>query len=291
MLKNIVENNSNVNINTVPKEYRTLHIRNKLPQIIVSEDKVGVFSEWWNKDIRFLPNIPRSFDEGYLIVDNNYNNTRYTQKEHYRPLVKKLAEMYNCSFSKAEDMYLDLLDTANYLYIHFIFESDNDVRLYVYDKKLFLHSDISFKVGDSSEPSDPIDYKNILETNFEDFQFNFNFFCMVMFATSMWYLATSSKDKYYYEKSNTSSVKENKDMVYVKKHKIISTPVYDFNRVKQVKVAKLIQHRKGWTYSHAFQVHGHFRHYKSGKVIFIESFVKGNGKELKSQIIRLEPKT
>jgi hypothetical protein len=288
MIKNVVENSSNVDIKTVPKEYRSLQIRNKLPQIIISDDKVEVFSDWWNQDLRFLASIPRSFDEGYLIIDSNYNNTKYAQKEYYRPFVKKLANMYNCSFSKAEDLYLDLLDTANYLYIHFIFESDNDIRLYVYDRKMSLHSSISFKVGDNPEPSDPIDYKNMLETT--DFSFNFNYFCMVMFACAMWYLATSNKDKYYYEKSNNVSVNEDKDVVYVKKHKVISTPVYDFNKVRQVKVAKLIQHRKGWTYSHSFKVHGHYRHYKNGKVIFVESFTKGKGKEFQNQTIRLEPK-
>lgn len=44
------------------------------------------------------------------------------------------------------------------------------------------------------------------------------------------------------------------------------------------RILKLITRKKGWTYSHSFQVHGH---YKDGKVIFIESYVKGKDKPFK----------
>ena len=55
----------------VDKFLQELHIRNKLPQIIVPADKVDLFIEWWNKDIRFLPDVPHSFDKGYLILHND----------------------------------------------------------------------------------------------------------------------------------------------------------------------------------------------------------------------------
>ena len=43
-------------------------------------------------------------------------------------------------------------------------------------------------------------------------------------------------------------------------------------KVKVVKVEHLQKRKAGWTYSHSFQVHGHYRHYKSGKVIFVKEF-------------------
>lgn len=287
MLDGILENN-NVDINKVPKEMRTLNIKSKLPQILIPDDKVIVFKDWWNQDIRFQTSIPKSFSEGYLLIDNSYKNTSYVKKEYYRPLVKKLAEMYKCSFSRAEDLYFDLLDTATFLHIYFIFKTDDEIKLYVYDKKNTLHSTIEFKVGNSLEPSDPLELDYISS---ENFNIKFNYFCTVMFATAMWYLATSNKDRYYYEKSNEKTIKGDKDIVYVRKHKTISTPIYDFGKVRKIKVESLIKHRKGWTYSHAFQVHGHYRHYKDGKVVFVESYIKGRDKELKSQVIRLDPKT
>lgn len=62
------------------------------------------------------------------------------------------------------------------------------------------------------------------------------------------------------------------------------------NKIKKVKTEGLIKRRKGWTYSHSFQVHGHYRHYSNGKIIFIQPFIKGKGKEEISQVITLNPK-
>ena len=61
------------------------------------------------------------------------------------------------------------------------------------------------------------------------------------------------------------------------------------SKIRTVHVDKLVSRKKGWTYSHAFEVHGHYRHYQSGKVIFIEPFIKGKNKEFKAQKIIIEP--
>lgn len=62
------------------------------------------------------------------------------------------------------------------------------------------------------------------------------------------------------------------------------------SKIRRVKVEGLIKRRKGWTYSHSFQVHGHYRHYKDGKVVFIKPYIKGKGKEEVVQRITLNPK-
>ena len=61
-------------------------------------------------------------------------------------------------------------------------------------------------------------------------------------------------------------------------------------QLKKVKVAHLIKRRQGWTYSHSSQIHGHYRHYKDGKTIFVNSYIKGKNKELQPQVITLDPK-
>ena len=60
-------------------------------------------------------------------------------------------------------------------------------------------------------------------------------------------------------------------------------------KIRTTTVERLTVRKKGWTYSHSFQVHGHYRHYKDGKVIFIESYIKGKGKPFKAQTTILSP--
>lgn len=118
-----------------------------------------------------------------------------------------------------------------------------------------------------------------------------NYFVVCILITALWYIATSRSTKYIYNKTYVSkpSKKGDKRVINVKPIKTISTPIYDIGKVKYITLDKLITRRKGWTYSHAFQVHGHYRHYKNGKTIFINSYIKGKGKELQAQKTILEP--
>ena len=61
------------------------------------------------------------------------------------------------------------------------------------------------------------------------------------------------------------------------------------NKIRVVSIDRLQTRKKGWTYSHSFQVHGHYRHYRNGKTIFIQPYIKGKDKEFKSQQIILDP--
>ena len=119
----------------------------------------------------------------------------------------------------------------------------------------------------------------------------FNTYCVVLLASSMWYISTSTKKtSYYYEEKHPIMKNKDKEIKKVKSHKTISTPIYDMQKIRKVKVEHLVKRRKGWTYSHAFQVHGHYRHYKDGKVVFVNSYIKGENKPLQNQIITLDPK-
>ena len=278
----------------VDKFLQELHIRNKLPQIIVPADKVDLFIEWWNRDIRFLPDVPHSFDEGYLILHNDYfNNLEKTEKynKFLSKLIKELAQTFNTTYRNMENSYNEFKNISSLITLYFKFVGNHlDIFLYGTDKKLITTMEL--EIGDTGEPEEEIGLIDLDNAkSFEDCQNHFNKVSVTILISSLWYLATTKSSKYYYERDNSrpNNINEEKRVVKVKKYKTISTPIYDFNRVREVKVDKCIQRRKGWTYSHSFQVHGHYRHYKNGKVIFVKSFIKGKDKDFKSQIIMLEP--
>ena len=119
----------------------------------------------------------------------------------------------------------------------------------------------------------------------------YSYDCFVLLQCVLWYLATTTNTtKYKREGKPEPFYYERKEVISPKKNKTITTPIYDMKKIRTVKLDSLIKRRKGWTYSHSFQVHGHYRHYKDGKVIFIEPFIKGKGKEEMSQIITVNPK-
>ena len=109
-------------------------------------------------------------------------------------------------------------------------------------------------------------------------------------VSCLWYIATTTKStKYIYEKKIPTVINRSKGIVQVSDTKTINTPIYDMQKIKVVKVETLSTRKKGWTYSHSFEVHGHYRHYKDGKVIFINPYIKGKDKEFKAQQFILTP--
>ena len=44
-----------------------MKIDKKLPQIIIPRDKLTMFMDWWDNDIRYETTVPRAFNEGYMI--------------------------------------------------------------------------------------------------------------------------------------------------------------------------------------------------------------------------------
>ena len=79
------------------------------------------------------------------------------------------------------------------------------------------------------------------------------------------------------ENKNKTKIKNNTVRENKKHHnnRNITTPIYNLVDKRATTVERLIKKRNGWTISHSFQVRGHYRHYKNGKVVFINPYKKG----------------
>lgn len=44
-----------------------MKLNKKLPQIVIPRDKLVMFMDWWDNDIRYENHVPKAFEEGYLI--------------------------------------------------------------------------------------------------------------------------------------------------------------------------------------------------------------------------------
>ena len=270
-----------------------LKINKRLPQIHIEQKQIDLFIEWWNKDIRFQQTIPHSFEEGYLKCDLNLN----IDINKFRDIIKQSAKEYKTTYRVMENTFKDFISMIEHTTIHFKFINNNEVYLNTYDKNNNIISRIEFEYGeDKKDFEEEFTYDkmyNIMNksNNSDDLMFGFNLLYTIIFVTSIWYIATTrNTTKYVYEQKTPIITSRKKNIVRVSDTKVISTPIYDISKIKTKKVEGLIKHRKGWTYSHAFQVHGHYRHYKDGKVIFVNSYIKGKDKEFKPQTIELKPK-
>ena len=282
------EYSSSQNELTVEDKDKILRIDNKLPQIILPQSKIGMFIDWYNNDLRLLGTLPEAYNEGYLIIENDIIQIDISKQSEY---IKSLAKQLNGTYRQVENRLKYFIEDLEKVTMYFKY-IDNDIQIWLYGKDNTIVSKMSFQVqeGENSLVAD----RYIDEfTNWDDLLNEFNFYCVILLTSSLWYIATTTKTtKYYYEENRpryTYSANE-KSIKSVSKHKTINTPIYDFNKIKKVKVESLIKKRKGWTYSHSFQVHGHYRHYSNGKTVFINSYIKGKNKELQSQIITLNPK-
>ena len=152
-------------------------------------------------------------------------------------------------------------------------------------------SNMEFTVGENSEPEKPIEPQGKMPfETFDDLIAKMNFDNLGILISCLWYIATTTKStRYIYENKTPVITGRNKGVVQVSDTKFITTPIYDMRKIKTVKVEKLTQRKKGWTYSHSFEVHGHYRHYRNGKVVFIKPFIKGKNKEFKAQTIIVKP--
>ena len=270
-----------------------LRINKRLPQIHIEQKQIDLFIEWWNKDIRFQQTIPHSFEEGYLKCDLNLN----IDINKFKDIIKQSAKVYKTTYRVMENTFKDFISMIEHTTIHFKFINNNEVYLNTYDKNNNIISRIEFEYGeDKKDFEEEFTYDkmyNIMNksNNSDDLMFGFNLLYTIIFVTSIWYIATTrNTTKYVYEQKTPIITSRKKNIVRVSDTKVISTPIYDISKIKTKKVEGLIKHRKGWTYSHAFQVHGHYRHYKDGKVIFVNSYIKGKDKEFKPQTIELKPK-
>ena len=196
------------------------------------------------------------------------------------------------TYREAEKQYIEFKDNLKTIILYFKFIANDTVYMEIYDLSYKIMSCTEFSFGENSD----IEQEISLDFHFGEIPTRENYLDKIahlylgIFASCLWYIATTTKStKYIYENKTPVVVGRKKGTVQVSDTKFITTPMYDMNKIRIVHVDKLKARKKGWTYSHAFEVHGHYRHYRTGKTIFIEPYIKGKGKEFKRQTLIVSP--
>ena len=278
--------------NDQSKKGKILKIDKRLPQIIVPADKIQMFIDWWNSDIRFEKSIPHTFNEGYMIIDNISIRGGFRDLSTYNDLIKTIAKTFHTTYRDIENQFKDFLEKSKKLTLYFKFTAENAMFVETYDDEDKIMSNMEFAVGENSEPEKLVDFNNGKATDFDTVMEDMNYNNLAIMVSCLWYIATTTRStRYIYENKTPIVTGRNRGVVQVSDTKFITTPIYDMKKVRVVTVDKLTQRKKGWTYSHSFEVHGHYRHYQNGKVIFIKPFIKGQNqnKEFKAQTIIVKP--
>ena len=276
----------------VDKKYYKLNIRKKLPNIILPANKMQMFIDWWNKDLKYQNTIPIAFNEGYFSMENTLVPELDFNNQEVKNTIKEIAKKRRTTYRKIENEIKEGDEIQKKITVYFQFKDNSILEIYTYfSNAIANYGKIDLKSIDINKPNLEIKEIQFGSKNATETLFIYIFY---LFAASMWYISTTTKQtKYIYNKKDLSTLKtkeKNKNIVNVKEKRIVETPFYDFSKIRYVEVDKLVQRRKGWTYSHAFTVCGHYRHYKNGKTIFVKSFIKGKNKPLKAQEIIISPK-
>lgn len=296
-----------------------------LPQIILPKEKTKLFMEWYKKDLYNEDNIPEVFSEGYLFIDLSEfikiiplsifdldSKKLALQKE----LIEEIKDRYNSAimyfkfignnklkliaYSKNTKECIGRADEFDYSIIkqeRFI----QTIRMKISgNESLYkdVDEDLIINLKDLKDNSKynleeiKISSCNDVLNNFGSKWFNT---CIYLLTSSFWYL-TSIKDEKEKENlinrnyvDNIDCNYKNKKRHYRNRVRNITTPIYDLSNMKSLSINKLVARKKGWKISYEFSVRGHYRHYKSGKIVFIKPFEKGKGLEIKQNIIRLNP--
>lgn len=265
--------------------------------------------------------------ENDFINDFNKNTLRNLLKNECKEeLSSRFKDNKDITFNELWNFYYKLImntfiENSNHIILYFKFISKDAVKmkLYLANGSKIIEGEVSFnkdektfydnKTNELSINSTLSEDRSIInctlgnasiEINLDNWwinketytQFISEFYRIIsqLFGCTMWYLSTSTNTtKYIYD-----NYKRNKNIETVvrdpQKIKTKSTPIYDMTKIREIKVEGLIKRRKGWTYSHSFQVHGHYRHYKNGKTVFIQPYIKGKEKEFQQQNIIINPK-
>lgn len=294
--------------NDVPssKRNKMLKVDKRLPQIIVPREKAKILIEWWNTDIRFESSIPHSFEEGYLVIEDLFHiedEVREDDEKIYSELIKLIAKSHHITYRVAETTFIDFIRHIQNVVLYFSFIDENKMYAEAYNMKNEIVYGTEFALGKTDEPATEVDVSHFFNAGdiaqisnegerVDDYiSKKLCYIHLSILATCLWYIATSGNHtKYIYENKTPVISSRSKHTVQVSNTKFISTPIYDIGKTKTINVDRLVTRKKGWTYSHSFEVHGHYRHYKNGKVIFIKPFVKGENKDFKAQKVILNPK-
>lgn len=249
-----------------------------MQRIKLPKKALPMLEKWFDEDIRKETSVPHTFEEGYLIFeDADALDTNATDEIRY--IAKKTHAIYR----NVEKMYKMLNGKETILYFKFL----NDSELYVerYTDKMLIQkgkyqvSDITFFETSAINLLWRIQVEIVgwTEKTAQEYLKSKTNYCVSMLAATLWYIATTKSTKYIHEEVAFPLVRQQDKKTKTIKEitsKKITTSIYDLGKTKIVSLEMLKKRKKGWSYSHAFSVRGHFRHYKSGKVVFIKSFTK-----------------
>lgn len=284
--------------------FKLKKIDKSLPQIILPLEKVDTILEWWNDTIRFEKEIPQAYSSGYIRIS-------YELKEEHkldRKLMRQLAEVSKVSVYEIKDSFTKFISNKVDCWVYFNFVKDNKIHFEILqntDKGFDLIYSGAFEFGDKSGKEEIIKDTGLLiptsvllnnmdsrKVALEMLHKEYFYYFAAIIATVMWYITVSgNKTKYTYEhKEPKYNYSKKSHRVLENDYKYITYSIYDIGKAKTINIDKLNHKKAGWTYSHSFQVHGHYRHYKSGKVVFIKPFTKGENKKLKNKEIIISPK-
>ena len=145
------------------KKVKILKIDKTLPQIIVPTNKIKMFIDWWNSDIRFEQSIPHTFDKGYMIIENIID--RFEPLDTYKDLIKASAKMLNTTYRAIENQFKDFIEATRYITLYFTFTAENSMFVEVYGGDSKIISNMSFAVGKTDKPENEIDLTKKLSFN------------------------------------------------------------------------------------------------------------------------------
>lgn len=253
-----------------------------------------MLEKWFDEDISKETIVPHTFEEGYLIFEDADTLDDKANEE-----IKYIAKKTHAIYRKVEDMYKMLNGKETILYFKFL--SDSELYIERYTDKLLIQKG-KYRVEQIT--SMKIDAINFLwkiqvellgwtEKTAQEYLKSKTDYCVAMLVATLWYIATTKSTKYIHEEVAFPLVRQQDKKAKTIKEitsKKITTSIYDLGKTKIVSLEMLKKRKKGWSYSHAFSVRGHFRHYKSGKVTFVKSFVKCKDLETKDTEIIISPK-
>lgn len=300
MYKNITDDRESTENVLKILENNKLNIKKTLPRIIIPKEKNDMFLNWYNNDLRFQDKIPQVFNKGYVFINNSFYNIDF-ESEGMKAKIKKAAQIMTAKTGEVvtyrfiENMLKGLMKSTEETVIYFEFEDDKlSLNLYCQEKAISL---LVVKTNETKEGANPSTEEiiNTAKTNETDdismITYPYIQLCFFLIQSAFWYIATTTETtKYKRINKQPAYIYEKKTVINPKRNKTISTPFYDMRKIRVVTLDGLIKRRKGWTYSHSFEVRGHYRHYEDGKTIFIKPFIKGKNKTTISQTITLNPK-
>lgn len=108
-----------------------IKVNKRLPQIVLPANKIKMFADWWNSDIRFEGTVPHSFEEGYFSV----SSLPSVDIEKFRPYIKEMAREYGATYRQVENDLLDYIEEMQELTLGFKFTNETNIKGIMFSKK------------------------------------------------------------------------------------------------------------------------------------------------------------